>query len=158
MLGNSGMEGAGQSLQPMAQGPAWGAKLSQTQFRDFRIMPRKRTPLAVAKATNSHPERYINRVEPPVRPLGSPPKHLSDTERDVWQNFANEMPWLARSDRHIVAIASRLSVLAERPGCPIGIYAQLRLCLSAMGGTPCDKTRVHWQVEAEVNPADEFLN
>lgn len=124
-------------------------------------MPRKRTPLAVAKVTGQtlqHPERFADRTEPPSQALGAPPDKLSVAERAVWLEMAEDMPWLAQSDRGVLGLAARLSVRVHEPDCPIGVFAQLRLCLSSMGGTPTDRTRIKFDDDAPSDPADEFLN
>lgn len=124
-------------------------------------MPRKRLPTEVAKITGDtlkHPERHQGRADPPVSPLGAAPARLSAAERDAWQVFEADMPWLAKSDRHMVELACRMVVMIEQPNCPLGIYTQLRLCLSAMGGTPVDRSRVQWADDDEPDPAAEFLN
>jgi len=68
-------------------------------------------------------------------------------------------PWLRASDKWIVGLASQLSARTHEVDCPIGIYAQLRLCLSSMGGTPADRSRVQWSTDdPDDDPASEFLN
>lgn len=123
-------------------------------------MARNRTPLAVARVTGDtikHPERFADRADPPVSALGNPPTRLNAAEKKAWKSFAEEMPWLVASDRKLVELASRLTVYVGQPDCPLGIYAQLRLCLSSMGGTPVDRSRVQW-AEDDPDPASEFLN
>ncbi|AGI68919.1 hypothetical protein OAN307_c34260 [Octadecabacter antarcticus 307] len=68
-------------------------------------------------------------------------------EAEAWQDFAAEMPWLCASDRWIVAIACRLLTRTHEPDCPIRIYGQLQLCLTSMGGTPADRSRVQWSTD-----------
>ncbi len=124
-------------------------------------MPRNRTPSAVAKITGDtikHPERHVDRADPPISPLGHPPEKLSEAEKEAWCDFADLMPWLGGSDRQIVWLASKLSVRTADPDCPIGVFAQLRLCLSSMGGTPVDRSRVQWEQDENEDPANEFLN
>jgi hypothetical protein len=124
-------------------------------------MPRNRTPNSVAKITGDtlkHPERHKGRSDPPTSPIGAAPKRLDDKQRAAWGVFVADMPWLVSSDRSVVELASRLIVMIGEPDCPIGVFAQLRLCLSSMGGTPADRSRVQWGDDSEPDPADEFLN
>jgi hypothetical protein len=127
-------------------------------------MSRHRLPPAVAAVTGAdtkNPQRYRNRTPPTSTPLGPPPDNFTEAERIVWAELADEMPWLAKSDRRIVALASRLqaSIDADPATFPIGGYAQLRLCLAAMGGTPCDKTKVSTPADDDPDdPAAEFVN
>lgn len=109
-------------------------------------MARYKTPQALAKitgATEKHPERYGKNIYAKSAPLGDAPAFLSQKERNEWKRIAKEFPWLARSDRMLVEIVVRLLIRIQEPGCPIGVYAQLRLCLAAMGGSPVDAGRVH---------------
>jgi hypothetical protein len=123
-------------------------------------MSRKRTPLAVAKATGAHlahPGRYADRRQPRTEALEGPPDKLTPKEAEAWREIVSEMPWLGRSDRAITEMAARLSVRVQEPDCPIGVYAQLRLCLTAMGGTPVDRQRVGEGDDDGEDPSDEFL-
>ncbi|MBA96594.1 MAG: hypothetical protein CMN14_03730 [Roseobacter sp.] len=124
-------------------------------------MPRKRMPAKVAEMTGDtikHPERHKGRAAPPVTPLGRAPARLSKDERAEWEAFRADMPWLCRSDRHVVEIAARMSVRIREKDCPLGIFAQLRLCLSSMGATPTDRSRVKWAEDESYDPASEFIN
>jgi len=124
-------------------------------------MPRKRTPIAVAEITGQtleHPSRFADRVEPTAQALGGPPDSLSEAERIAWLELAGDMPWLVKSDRHLVELASRLMVRTTQPDCPLGVFTQMRLCLGSMGATPTDRTRVEWNMDDDIDPASEFLN
>lgn len=124
-------------------------------------MPRKRVPAEVAEMTGDtikHPERHKGRATPPVTPLGRAPARLCKAERAEWEAFRADMPWLCRSDRHVVEIAARMSVRIREKDCPLGIFAQLRLCLSSMGATPTDRSRVKWAEDESYDPASEFIN
>lgn len=121
----------------------------------------RRLTVAEAKLTGAdrhNPKRHAGRADPPVKPLGDPPAKLSESEREAWLEFAENMPWLAASDRQLVALTSLLCGLAQARDCPLGVYAQLRLCLSSMGGTPVDRSRVQWKDDDGADPANEFFN
>ena len=77
---------------------------------------------------------------------------------DLWHGFIGSTSWLCGGDKWIVGLAARLSALTQAPDCPIGIYAQLRLCLASMGGTPADRSKVQWDDEESYDPMDEFIN
>jgi hypothetical protein len=126
-------------------------------------MSRPRLPAQVAKtigAEGKNPQRFRDRSAPKVAKLGAPPRSFTEDQRAAWNAFADEMPWLAKSDRGIVEVASRLRAAMESdPLFPMPGYAQLRLCISAMGGTPADRTKVVIpDGDKEADPADEFLN
>lgn len=127
-------------------------------------MAKPRLPAAVAKATGAavkNPQRFRGRKAPKVQPLGPAPKEFTAAQRAAWNAFAEEMPWLGKSDRMVVETASRLRArMQTEPDFPIGGYAQLRMCLSAMGGTPTDRTKVSApdDDEDDEDPAAEFVN
>ena len=124
-------------------------------------MPRNRTPKAVAEVTGqtrNHPRRFAGRQEPQVPPLGEPPARLSAEHKAVWRQFAADMPWLGRPDRALVELTTRLVVKCEQPDASLAFRSELRRCLSAMGGTPVDRSRVKAPEEREPDPADEYLN
>jgi hypothetical protein len=125
-------------------------------------MARNRTPTTVARVTGrdiKDPKRLSDRVDPPVNALGNPPARLTSDEMMVWADIADDMPWLAGSDRGILEIACKMTVKVSEPGCPMGYFTQLRLCLSSMGGTPVDRSRVSYDASDEgKNPTAEFFN
>jgi hypothetical protein len=111
-------------------------------------MPRPRTPLAKAIATGRvlhDKKRFKDRREPPSQgPLGKPPKWIKrPTQIEAWNTFADELPWLNRSHRAIVAIASEIhgKLIAGEEVSVNGLNL-LRLCLSQMGGTPVDASKI----------------
>lgn len=109
-------------------------------------MPNPRIPVQKAKATGAdikNPKRHSGRAAPKVAPLGAPPRHLTEAQAEVWRTFAEEMPWLAKSDRAIVETATVLRArLMQNPEMGVNALAQLRMCLSVMGGTPADRSKV----------------
>ena len=123
---------------------------------------RHRQPLAKAKLTGAsakNPQRYRDVSDPKVDALGNAPAILSADEREVWQEIASDIPWLKKSDAMLLAITCKLSVLSRQPGCPVAVYAQLRLCLASMGGTPTDRGRIALPADDDCDdPAAEWLN
>ena len=125
-------------------------------------MANPRTPKAVARITGAdrlHPGRHAGRTEPATAPLGDMPEGMTPDEQEAWQALSDDMPWLRRSDRGILRLAARLSVQAQQPGCTLGTFTQLRLCLSSMGGTPVDRSKVAVDGDNDSDdPAAEFFN
>ena len=123
-------------------------------------MPRPRMPSAVAETTGAlvkNPQR--RKREPRVLPLGAPPRRLSETEREAWVELAGDMPWLAKSDRTIVEVAAKLKArLMTDPDMGVNALAQLRMCISSMGGTPADRSRVTAPGDEEEDPLEEFTH
>lgn len=109
-------------------------------------MPRHRLPKELAKITGAdiaQPGRFAARTEPKSAPIGDAPDKLTSDERAAWIGLVDDMPWLTASDRTITEMAARLVArINVDPACPIGVYTQLRLCLSAIGGTPVDRSKV----------------
>lgn len=121
-------------------------------------MPRTRTPLAEAEATGAlehNKKRYADRKAAPVPagPIGEPPNHFDDVDRDLWREVV-AMPAdgvLTSADRLLVEITVHLlrrfrginrdddKQIAPLTGVEIG---HLRACLGSMGCTPADRTRV----------------
>ena len=114
-------------------------------------MARPRKPLASAAVEGSDkkdPGRYRQRKEPVVKDaLGPAPAWLLDNDdgksRKAWALFAKEIPWLNGSHRTLVELASRIRgrMIA---GQDVGVQSLtlLRQCLSQMGATPADASKV----------------
>lgn len=121
-------------------------------------MPRQRTPAAKARVEGRHiknPQRYRSN-EPTADAIGDPPKWLTEPQAAAWSEFAGELPWLNRSHRGLVEIASVVRSRLQS-GEEVGTKALslLRLCLSSMGATPGDASKVAWAPE---EPEDDLLD
>jgi hypothetical protein len=131
-------------------------------------MARPRTPKAKAKATgrDKHDKaRFAGRNEPVVHSeLGPPFDWLTDTEnskqREAWEIFRGDIPWLNASHRLLVAEAC--TVLGRMiAGKEVGVQALnlLRQCLGQMGATPADASKAGATPDGEkADPADEFFS
>ncbi|WMS43130.1 hypothetical protein RDV64_01615 [Acuticoccus sp. MNP-M23] len=107
-------------------------------------MPRPRKPADLQEAKGAF-AKNPNRARKASRPgpLGAPPSRLSEAEVTAWDELADELPWLCRSDRKILEVTARLSArLVADPDMGVNALAQLRMCLSALGATPADRCRV----------------
>ena len=126
------------------------------------LMARPRTPKAVAAITGAdrqHPGRYAARSEPKGQPLGAPPGGLTPDQRAAWRQLADEVPWLTRSDQAMLGLAARLADRVDNdPACPLAAYTQLRLCLSSLGATPVDRSKVNAAADdGDDDPAAAFF-
>ncbi|ARC87130.1 hypothetical protein [Rhodovulum sp. MB263] len=125
-------------------------------------MANPRLPADVAAVTGAaakNPQRHKGRATPMVKGLGDPPAYLGEIEQEAWRMFADEMPWLGASDRAITETASRLRArMMADPNMGVNALAQFRLCLSAMGGTPSDRSKVAAPEEPDDDPADAYFN
>jgi hypothetical protein len=128
-------------------------------------MPRPRTPLAKATATGRtlhDPKRFKNRKEPTsTGPLGPPPKWMkNECQREAWETFAHELPWLNQSHRSLVGIASEIrGKLISGDEISVNGLNLLRLCLGQMGATPVDSSKITLPDEEddEPDPADKYF-
>jgi hypothetical protein len=115
--------------------------------------PRKPTvELELKGAFKKDPQRRRSREnEPkPSGVLGDPPEEFRPEEKSIWLELASIAPpkVLTNTDRWIVEMAvkimSRLRKegIGGRYGVQVGELAQLKACLSAMGMTPVDRSKV----------------
>lgn len=122
---------------------------------------RPRLPQEVAKITGAiakNAGRFADRAAPKVRSLGPAPKKFDEDQAAIWDEFNEDFPWLGRSDRRLVGLAVELQSTIDAGEAPVAVYAQMRLLLSSMGGTPVDRSKVKAPDEEGADPADEFLN
>lgn len=122
---------------------------------------RPRLPQSVAESSAAvikDPQRFKDRAKPDVAPIGKAPAHLSKAVRKAWDMIVSEIPWLAEADRAVVEAAAYLrSRLMTEPDCPVNVIAQLRLCMSSLGATPVDRTKVAVADDAEED-GEHYLN
>lgn len=123
---------------------------------------RPRLPNKVASVTGAvakNAGRFRDRREPKVKSLGPAPKRFSEGQAAIWNDFNADFPWLGRSDRALVEVAVNLLDQMRTLGdeTPIALYAQMRMILGQMGGTPVDRSKVGAPEDKDVDPADEFL-
>lgn len=126
-------------------------------------MPAPRVPRDKLMAKGSmikNPKLFAGRTEPSVTPLGKPSPHLNAMQRTAWVAFQSEIPWLAESDRAIMEVACHVRAkLLEGMDMPMAALTVLRQCLSCMGATPADRSRIVVRDEDEpADPAAEFFN
>lgn len=124
-------------------------------------MSKPRLPEQVAAVTGAaarSPGRFKDRKTPKVKSLGPAPKSYNEAQREIWGSFNDDFPWLGRSDRELVRLAVDLRTIIDSGEAPVAVYAQMRLLLSSMGGTPVDRSKVGAPDDEDDDPADEFLN
>jgi hypothetical protein len=93
-----------------------------------------------------------------VLSLGTAPKHYDEMQVEIWDEFNADFPWLGRSDRALVRLAVDLQMMINSGEAPVSVYAQMRLLLSSMGGTPVDRSKVAAPDDDDADPMEEFLN
>ena len=110
-------------------------------------MARPRKSLAEARISGAiakNPQRYRHRSEPGgLGPIGDPLDWLNDHAKIAWKEITSQVPWLNSSHRGHLSITATLygRLIA---GEEVGTQALnlLRLCLSQMGATPADASKV----------------
>jgi hypothetical protein len=108
------------------------------------------------------PKRFKGRVEPIVKdPLGKPPKCMKKaSQREAWETFADELPWLNKSHRSIVGIASEIrGKLISGEEVSVNQLNLLRQCLGQLGATPSDASKVKMPdgEDGEDDPAHRYF-
>jgi len=126
-------------------------------------MAKPRLPEQVASVTGADkrsPGRFVGRKSPKVLSLGNAPKSFTPDQIEIWDEFNADFPWLGRSDRRVVGLAVILQSEIDDPevDTPVAVFAQMRMLLSSMGGTPVDRSKVSAPDDDEADPTDEFLN
>ncbi|WP_068111281.1 hypothetical protein [Tropicimonas marinistellae] len=117
-------------------------------------MPARKKPLTLAQLDGSaakDPQRYRDRAEPKVVPLGAAPSHLTAQERTAWAEFSQEAPWLAESDRALVASACALRAQIQAGEFNAALIRELRMHLTPMGMTPTSRQGLHAPEEPETD-------
>lgn len=102
--------------------------------------------LALTGALDAKPGRYANRRSEasPTEPLGAPPDHLSDQQKAIWHEVANQCPpgVLYSSDRIVMELICRL-VEKLRSGSIKAMEQSLLLTsLQQLGMTPLARSRI----------------
>jgi hypothetical protein len=131
-------------------------------------MARPRTPVAKALVEGAgikNRKRHAGRKAPRIETLGGPSRHLTVYQHRAFERFRAELPWLKESHRVLVEIASQLrgamldpgTAEAPSPGLSLQGLQELRRCLSAMGATPSDESKVNWSGGEEDDPDDQLF-
>ncbi len=116
-------------------------------------MANPRTPFEIAQVTGrtAHdPQRYRERSNPSVEPLGPATLDLSPCEQQCFEYFRTQFHWLAETDRTLVEMASKLRVLLLANKINASQANLLKQCLGLMGGTPSDRSKM------PIQKTDEF--
>jgi hypothetical protein len=85
---------------------------------------------------------------------------MAKDQRDSWETFRTEIPWLQKSHRCLTAIAC-VAQADLRSGADFNprMANLLRQCLGQMGATPADASKVTVPGEDDApDPADKYLS
>ena len=137
---------------------------TRDQFQQFKglKMGNPRTPMARAIATGRvlhDAKRFSTRNEPAsTGPLGPAPAWMTaKAQRDSWEMFRTEIPWLTKSHRALTAIACIARADLRSGGeFNVRMATLLRQCLGSMGATPASKIAMASE-GSKPDPADMYF-
>jgi hypothetical protein len=117
-------------------------------------MGRPTQPSAISDAKGyylKHPERKPVGEPVVTKPLGGPPKHLTEDEKKLWREFARMVPYgVAKfSDRWAVEKLVRLFAKERKGTIRVAEGGQLLALFAKFGLTPSDRTKVSVEVPKE---------
>lgn len=128
-------------------------------------MARPRKPTAELERNGAfakNPQRRRKDAET-SGPVGDPPPSLPIEWHAEWYELAQHAPLnvLRTADRALLEAATRLLVEIRRPidreiGFPSATFGQFIKCLSLMGMSPVDRSKVHAPHEKPSNPFAKF--
>ncbi|WP_245344276.1 hypothetical protein [Bradyrhizobium japonicum] len=78
----------------------------------------------------------------------------TQSQKEAWNTFSEELPWLNKSHRALVSIASDIRG-RQMAGDEVGVKALnlLRMILNSMGATPADASKVRMPDETNEDDA-----
>lgn len=124
-------------------------------------MARPRLPAAkaeVAGAALINPERFRGRKsQSRPRPLGDPYARMTDPQKEAWDEFRAEMPWLNSTHRPLVRLACIWTAKMDEGDFGVSATQALSSILSKLGATPVDETKVNHGEDGDDDPADAFF-
>jgi hypothetical protein len=119
-------------------------------------MPRPRTPTSTLENRGAflhNPQRREDRAGEPVptKELGPAPATLTPFQAKIWDELATIIPAGVAfdCDRWVIERAVRLMSKVRRGVAKCSEVSQLITCLSRMGMTPADRSRVRSMVTAD---------
>jgi hypothetical protein len=126
-------------------------------------MPKPRLPAKKAEVSGAaliHAGRFADRKAPKgTRPLGEPYAKMTDGQKEAWEEFRVELPWLNSSHRVLLRLACIWTARMDDPEAEFGVSATQALSsiLSKLAATPVDETKVQHGDDGEEDPADAFF-
>lgn len=126
-------------------------------------MAKPRLPAAKAEASGAvliNAGRFADRKAPKgTRPLGEPYARMTEPQKEAWEEFRAELPWLNSSHRVLLRLACVWTAKLDDPEAEFGVSATQALSsiLSKLAATPVDETKVAHGDDGEEDPADRFF-
>jgi hypothetical protein len=125
-------------------------------------MPAIRKPIEILELNGSFkkdPNRRPKGTRPTTTtPLGHPPAYFTKEEVACWRELGVMfVQLLCQSDRWIVEAACLLMAKTRRREATSAETGRLMNCISLMGGTPADRSRVSVAPTEDTDPFAEFM-
>lgn len=126
-------------------------------------MARPRLPAAKAEVSGAaliNAGRFAGRKPPKgTRPLGEPYAKMTDAQKEAWEDFRADLPWLNSSHRVLLRLACIWTARMDDPDAEFGVSATQALSsiLSKLAATPVDETKVTMPDGDDSDPADKFF-
>lgn len=124
-------------------------------------MANNRLPLAKAEISGAalkNAGRYSDRKAPKIRALGAPFARMTETQKEAWDQFRDELPWLNHSHRALLEVACNVRArLADGAEVGINVLQTYSSILSKLAATPVDETKVNHGDDSEEDPTDRFF-
>lgn len=124
-------------------------------------MARPRLPAAKAETSGAaikNAGRFTDRKTPKgTRPLGEPYLRMTDGQKEAWEEYRAELPWLNSSHRPLLRLACIWTAKMDDAEFGVSATQALSSILSKLGATPVDETKVNHGEDDDADPADEFF-
>lgn len=125
-------------------------------------MARPRLPqdkAVVSGAVSKNAGRFADRKKPTrARPIGDAFARMTDVQKECWQAFKEELPWLNSSHRALLQVACLLRArVEENPDVGVDALKAYSAVLSKLAATPVDETKISQGAEEEEDPSDAFF-
>jgi hypothetical protein len=126
-------------------------------------MARPRLPqdkAEVSGAIGKNAGRFADRKKPArTRPIGEPFARMTEVQRECWEAFKDELPWLNSSHRALLQIACLFRARVEQdPDVGVQALSAYSAVLSKLAATPVDETKISHGGEEEEDPSDAFFS
>ena len=123
-------------------------------------MARPRLPAAKAETSGAaikNAGRFKDRRAPKgTRPLGGPYLRMTDAQKEAWEEYRAELPWLNSSHRPLLRLACIWTAKMDDVEFGVSATQALSSILSKLGATPVDETKVN-HGEDDEGEDDEFF-
>lgn len=123
-------------------------------------MARPRLPAAKAETSGAaikNAGRFKDRKAPKgTRPLGEPYLRMTDAQKEAWEEYRAELPWLNSSHRPLLRLACIWTAKMDDVEFGVSATQALSSILSKLGATPVDETKVN-HGEDDEGEDDEFF-